>query len=220
MSCPRGKTIACWPPRVMKDEGIANPILLGDAAEIERLAAASGFGIDGIRVIDPGKSEKLGEYTEAYVKGRDLNPRSVAARWSGRPLYFAGMMVARGDADTMVAGVDTPTAARDPGGRADGWAGQGPGHSLEFLLDDHSGFPGAEAKTLHLRRLRVNIAPTPAELADIAIASERSAGSCSPRNPAWRCSLSRPRGAHHVRINHVTEAGPDQAAGRRSEDRR
>ena len=71
--------------RRMKDEGIANPILLGDAAEIERLAAASGLSR---RHPDhrSGQERKLGEYTEA-AKGRD---RPAWRRGWSAALYFAG----------------------------------------------------------------------------------------------------------------------------------
>lgn len=192
--------------RRMKDEGIANPILLGDAAEIERLAAASGFGIDGIRIIDPGKSEKLAEYTEAYVQGRDLNPR-VAARMVRRPLYFAGMMVARGDADTMVAGVDTPTALVIQAGVLTVGLAKGLATPSSFFLMIIPDFQGQKQKPFIYADCAVNIAPTPAELADIAIASERSARRLLPEEPrVAMLSFSTKGSASHVRINHVTEA--------------
>jgi phosphate acetyltransferase len=53
----------------------------------------------------------------------------------------------------------------------------------------------------------VNIAPTPSELADIAIASEKSARNLLPKNRGLRCCLSRRKGsASHVHVDHVTEA--------------
>ena len=52
----------------------------------QSLAAAS-FQVDSIRDHRSGKS-KLGEYTEAYVKGRDLNPAWRRGYPGG--LYFAG----------------------------------------------------------------------------------------------------------------------------------
>jgi phosphate acetyltransferase len=67
--------------RVMREEGIAEPILP-----------------------DPASSTKLLEYAALYP-----NPK-VAQRAVRKPLFHAGMMVKAGDADAMLAGVSHPTA--------------------------------------------------------------------------------------------------------------
>ena len=192
--------------RRMKDEGIAQPILLGDVAEIEKAASTSGFGIAGIRIIDPAQSEKLDEYTAAYVHGRDLNPR-VAMRMVRRPLYFAGMMVAAGDADTLVAGVDTPTTFVIQAGVLTVGLVKGIATPSSFFLMIIPDFQGQKEKPFIYADCAVNVDPTPAELADIAIASEKSARKLLPEEPRVALlSFSTKGSASHVRINHVTEA--------------
>ena len=44
-----------------------------------RQAAGAGIRLDGIEIVTPGTSDKLDEYTEAYVEGRDLNPQGRPA---------------------------------------------------------------------------------------------------------------------------------------------
>ena len=72
--------------RRMKDEGIAGAVLLGDREKIEAQASALKIGLDGIDVIAPADSDKLEQYTEAYVKGRDLNPNRGAANGQATPV--------------------------------------------------------------------------------------------------------------------------------------
>ena len=68
--------------RILKDEGIAEPILP-----------------------DPGASARLEAYAELFPG----SPR-IAHRAVRKPLYHAGMMVRAGDADAMLAGVPHPTS--------------------------------------------------------------------------------------------------------------
>ena len=192
--------------RRMKDEGIAGAVLLGDSTEIEAEAARIGVGLDGIEIVNPKTSDRLDEYTEAYVEGRDLNPK-VAKRMVKRPLYFAGMMVAKGHADTMVAGVVTPTALVIQAGVLTVGLAPGIGTPSSFFLMILPEFQGHRQKPFIYADCAVNIAPTPAELADIAIASEKSARNLLPEEPrVAMLSFSTRGSASHVQVDHVTEA--------------
>ena len=168
--------------RRMKDEGIAAPTLLGKPDEIAAAAAAAGIGLAGIELIDPSSSDRLERYTEAYIEGRDLNPK-VALRMVRRPLYFGGMMVASGDADTMVAGVATPTAFVIQAGVLTVGLAEGIHVPSSFFLMVIPDFQGQKQKPFLFADCAVNVAPTPSELADIAIASERSAKRLLPDEP-------------------------------------
>jgi phosphate acetyltransferase len=68
--------------RILKDEGIAEPILP-----------------------DPARSSRLDAYAALFPG----NPK-IARRAVGKPLFHAGMMVRAGDADAMLAGVSHATA--------------------------------------------------------------------------------------------------------------
>jgi len=192
--------------RRMQDEGIARSVLLGDPAEIEAEAAGAGIRLDGIEIVAPGASDKLDQYTAAYAKGRDLNPK-VARRMVKRPLYYAGMMVAQGDADTMVAGVATPTAFVIQAGALTVGLAEGISTPSSFFLMIIPDFQGEKQKPFIYADCAVNIAPTPSELADIAIASEKSARKLLPEVPRVALlSFSTKGSASHVNVDHVNEA--------------
>ena len=192
--------------RRMKDEGIAEPIVLGKAEAVEAAAAAAGVGLDGIRMINPAEADNLDTYAEAYVAGRDLNC-NVARRMVKRPLYYAGMMVAEGDAQTMVAGVATPTALVIQAGVLTVRLAEGIETPSSFFLMIIPEFQGQKNKPFLYADCAVNIAPTPAELADIAIASERSArGLLSEKPRVAMLSFSTKGSASHVHVDHVNEA--------------
>ncbi len=190
----------------MKDEGIAEPTLLGVEAEVQAAAVDAGVGLDGIGIINPADSDRLDVYTAAYVEGRDLNPR-VARRMVRRPLYYAGMMVARGEAHTMVAGVTTPTALVIQAAAMTIGLAEGIETPSSFFLMILPQFQGELNRVFLYADCALNVAPTPAELADIAIASERSARGLLDDEPrVAMLSFSTRGSASHVNVDHVTEA--------------
>jgi len=95
--------------RRLKDEGIAQPIVLGTPAQIEAAIGKAGINLDGIKTINPKQSEKLDSYAQKYSLQREGISPAVARRIVVKPLFYAGMMVACGDADTAVGGVASAT---------------------------------------------------------------------------------------------------------------
>src|SRR6185369_9830432 len=74
--------------RRLRDEGLAEPIVLEN----------------------PEASSRLDAYAGLYLAGRpEANPK-IARRLAAKPLFHAGLMVKAGDADAMLAGVAHPTA--------------------------------------------------------------------------------------------------------------
>ncbi len=93
--------------RMVVDQEIAEPILLGRRRVIQETAAAEEIPLDGITVIDPAESPLLDSYVKAFY---DLRQRKGATPYHSRrimlrPQYFGPMMVRRGDADALVNGV-------------------------------------------------------------------------------------------------------------------
>lgn len=92
-------------------EGLADPILLGDAEEIRALAAKEGVSLDGLTVIDIVGSEYLAEFADMFYelrKHKGMTPEK-AADTVRNPLYFGNLMLMKGLADGLLAGADNST---------------------------------------------------------------------------------------------------------------
>ena len=92
------------------EERVARPILLGDPAEIHSRADEFGVDIGGAEIIHlAGEEATRHRYAEELHtlrlrKGLTL-AEARAKMW--KPFYFSGMMLRRGEAHAMVAGVDS-----------------------------------------------------------------------------------------------------------------
>ena len=99
--------------RKIIDEKLASEVtLLGDTAAVAACAKANGVTLDGIKVIDPSKSEWLADFSNTYYekrKAKGITPEQAKADISGI-LRFGAMMVAKGYADAMVSGAESTTA--------------------------------------------------------------------------------------------------------------
>ena len=83
-------------------EGVANLVILGDAAAIE----ASPYALDGARIVDVRTAAERAEFAAALYELRrhkGLTPEQAEALMDD-VLYFGVMMVKQGLADGMVAG--------------------------------------------------------------------------------------------------------------------
>ena len=90
----------------VRDEGLARPILLGDAAAIRSAAVGLGVDLGGIDIIDPANSPKAEAYADALYELRKAKglSREDAARLTADPMYYGMLMVKSGDADGLVSG--------------------------------------------------------------------------------------------------------------------
>ncbi len=101
----------------LQEQGIAAPILIGDAAEIEAIAAGLGLEFDPV-VADP----HAGDYEEYAEKLYELRQRKGITRSEAHELirrdtnYFGSVMVEQGDADALLTGLTHhyPSALRPP----------------------------------------------------------------------------------------------------------
>ncbi len=90
----------------VRDEGLARPILLGDANGIRSAAEKTGTDIAGISIVNPSDSPKTSDYADALYELRKAKglTREAAASLAADPMYYGMMMVKMGDADGLVSG--------------------------------------------------------------------------------------------------------------------
>jgi malate dehydrogenase (oxaloacetate-decarboxylating)(NADP+) len=102
--------------RILADEGIARPILLGDLDTIRRQADDASLTLDDIELIDPrtaGDREELAQELWQRRQRRGMTLREAKARVLD-PMYYGLLMLRAGRTDALVAGeeIDYPDAVR------------------------------------------------------------------------------------------------------------
>ncbi len=82
------------------------PILLGDRAEIKRTALRLDLNVEGMRIIEPARSDDLNVFAERFAQLRRYKGlKPVEAREAMQDQsYFAAMMLATAQADAFVGG--------------------------------------------------------------------------------------------------------------------
>ena len=157
---------------IILDEGIAVPILLGDGEVIRARAQELNIDLGDTEIIDPRQSGKTPGYTEELFVRRQR--KGVTLAEARRMLrnnrnYFGAMMVEKGDADTMLSGInahypDTIRPALEIIGKKEGLSKV---HGMYMMV--------TKKDVVFFADTTVTIEPTAEELAETAILTAEKA---------------------------------------------
>lgn len=156
----------------LQAEGLVKPILLGNETKVTQAASTAAIDIAAITIIDPEKASYFEELVEKFVERRNGKATLEQAREQLKDVnYFGTMLIFTGRADGLVSGAVHSTA--DTVRPALQIIKTKPGISRTsgaFIM-----MKGEER--LVFADCAITVAPTSQELAEIAVASAKTAQS-------------------------------------------
>lgn len=187
---------------ILVDEGIAHPVLLGDPEQIRSVAQELEIDLHPIEIIDPVHSPKYQEYADELYRLRQRKGVTwqEALEQMRNPTVYGAMMVRRGDADALIAGVTQhyPDTIR-------------PALQIIRMRPGLSRVSGLfmmilKEKVFFFADTTVNIEPTAEELAEIALCSAEIARRFHIEPRVAMLSFSNFGSARHRFVDKVQEA--------------
>jgi len=187
---------------LLVDEGIARPVLLGQQERIRQQAHDLGIALEGIEIVDPLRSPRFEEYAREFYELRQRKGVTWrdALEQMRHPTIFGAMMVRRGDADALIAGVTQhyPETIR-------------PALQIIQMREDVSRVSGLymmilKDKVYFFADTTVNIEPTAEELAEIALCAAEVARRFHIEPRVAMISFSNFGSAKHRFVDKVREA--------------
>ncbi|MBU5362551.1 phosphotransacetylase [Enterococcus raffinosus] len=151
------------------DNKIAEPILVGSVEEIITAAKEANVDISGMKLVSNENLELNSHYAEEFYKENQIFSIKKLNRVLKKPLYFAAMMVHKGDADAMVAGITNTTSDVILASQVIVGLQEKVSTVSSLFLMEIPHFNGPEGNLIVLSDGGVCQSPNPEELADIAL---------------------------------------------------
>ncbi len=186
----------------LKEDNMVEPIVLGDASEIKKLADENGLNCESLTVINPAEYDKFDALVEKFVERRKGKIDEEGARklLSEDPNYFGTLLVFNGDADGLVSG-----ATRSTGDTVR------PALQIIKMQEGYRSTSGAmimvkEDEQLLFADIAINIAPSPEEIAETAALSAKTATQFGIEPKIAMLSFSTKGSAKHELVDKMAEA--------------
>jgi len=186
----------------LKEDNMVEPIVLGDASEIKKLADENGLNCESLTVINPAEYDKFDALVEKFVERRKGKIDEEGARklLSEDPNYFGTLLVFNCDADGLVSG-----ATRSTGDTVR------PALQIIKMQEGYRSTSGAmimvkEDEQLLFADIAINIAPSPEEIAETAALSAKTATQFGIEPKIAMLSFSTKGSAKHELVDKMAEA--------------
>ncbi|MEL7656961.1 MAG: phosphate acyltransferase, partial [Bacillota bacterium] len=191
---------------ILKREGLINPILVGSSKKIQDVMCEQKILERDLCIVDPMEDEALTQYIISYCEERQM-PEAVGRRILSQPLFFSAMMVKKGRAHCIVAGIDHPTEEVIMASELILGIKEGICVPSSFYLVEIPGFKGSQENLMIFSDPSMNPDPNAKELADIAYTTAQSVRTILGWEPKVAfLSFSTKGSADHPLVNKIQTA--------------
>lgn len=197
-----------WDNRILEasaaicEKSIARVVLPGNPEEINKKISTLGISSCEITIIDNNNPGLIEELAHLYQKQRPNISEKVALRLVKKPLIFAGLLVASGRADAMIAGAATTTADVIQAAALTVGYERGIKNPSSFFIMEMP-----DNRIFFYADCAVNISPTSDTLADIAVSTAISYRKLMNKEPLVAfLSFSSKGSASHPDVDKVSKA--------------
>ena len=98
--------------QILVDEGICQPVLVGEAWRVHKRADEHNVNLNGIEIVEVHDDARLQRYADELWRRRQRKGMTMPGvrGWLRNPTVYASMMVEMGEADGLLGGLATPYA--------------------------------------------------------------------------------------------------------------